>query len=100
MDEASDEFLEALVDAIAHQNQSQTIQGFLYADHHVIRDLSKPWAEQEIWRKYGPKGLYDEVHGEMMRQIEIEIMRRAVGLAHRTLERRGAPLPRPDGGRA
>lgn len=69
----NDGFLALLVDAM--EGYDGRIQGFLYADHHVIRDLNKPWAEQEIWRRSGE---YEVTHAAMMRQIEIEKLRIAV----------------------
>jgi len=72
----NDGFLELLVDAM--KGSEDRIQGFLYADHHVIRDLHKPWAEQEIWRRSGE---YEVTHAAMMRQIEVERLRLAVGRA-------------------
>ena len=29
------------------------LQGFTYASHCVIRNVTKRWAEQEIWREAG-----------------------------------------------
>lgn len=73
----NDGFLELLADALAAKNDR--IQGFLYADHHVIRDVSKPWAQQEIWRRRQKNADdYEACHEAMMRQIEIEYLRLAV----------------------
>ena len=69
----NDGFLELLAEAL--EGNSDRIQGFLYADHHVIRDVYKPWEKQEIWRRSGE---YEATHAAMMRQIKIERLRIAV----------------------
>ena len=69
----NDGFLALLVDAM--DGAPDRIQGFLYGGHHVIRDVFKPWDQQEIWRRSGE---YEATHAAMMRQIEIEKLRIAV----------------------
>jgi hypothetical protein len=82
----NDGFLELLADALA--DKTPRIQGFLYADHHVIRDVYKPWAEQEIWRRRQKNADdYEACHAAMMRQIQIEELRLAVQRALATVER-------------
>lgn len=81
----NDGFLGLLVDALA--NDGGHIQGFLYARHHVIRDVSKPWAEQELWRLWQKtEEDYQACHQKMMRQIEIERLRKAVVRALATID--------------
>lgn len=72
----NDGFLELLAEAM--DGDRERIQGFLYADHHVIRDLHKPWDQQEIWRRAGE---YEATHAAMMRQIKVERLRIAVARA-------------------
>ena len=45
----SDEELRALMRAYCAM--SSRVQGFLYGSFRVIRDVSKPYGEQELWRR-------------------------------------------------
>lgn len=73
-----DRFIGMLAEQLAFVRKCNNVQGFYYAGHHVIRDVAKPWAEQELWRKYGEGEQYEAVHAEAMRQIEIEELRKAI----------------------
>ena len=73
-------FLHLLVEAL---EGIEGIQGFFYADHHVIRGTRKPWAKQELWRLQGE---YEVTHAAMMRQIEVERLRIAFDKANARLE--------------
>ena len=60
--------------AIRKYKAQEAIQGFLYGEYHVIRDLRKPSNEQEIWRRKdeaGSRQAYEE-------QLQIEWMRYAL----------------------
>lgn len=35
----------------AYNGMPDRVQGFLYGSYRVIRDVSKPYGEQELWRK-------------------------------------------------
>lgn len=78
-------FLDLLAQAM--ERVGNRIQGFLYGDHHVIRDVNLPWEQQELWRR---QGKYDETHAAMMRQIEVERLKIAYQIAIATMER---PFP-------
>lgn len=79
-------FLTLLADALL--SDQGHIQGFLYAKHHVIRDVSKPWAEQELWRRWQKtEDDYQSCHDEMMKRIEVERLRKAVKHALATMDR-------------
>jgi hypothetical protein len=49
-----------------------------------------PWAEQELWRKYGTGEDYDRVHAEAMRRAEVERLRKAFARANVRLAREAA----------
>lgn len=58
-----------------YEKAGRYIQGFLYGDVHVIRDLRKPYVEQKIW-SHPALGMLER---EMMEeQMMIEYMRFAM----------------------
>lgn len=43
------EITDAMCEAALKTNMIDRIQGFSYNTRHVIRDVWKPWNEQQIW---------------------------------------------------
>jgi hypothetical protein len=85
-----EKLLETLADELAFSEREPTIQVFFYAGCHVVRDVALPWAEQELWRKYGTGEDYDRVHAEAMRRAEVERLRKAFARASVRLAREAA----------
>lgn len=84
-----DGFLELLSEAIG--TSGRHIQGFLYGEHHVIRDVSRPWGQQEIWRRHqSGEDQYEACHEAMMHRIKVERLRCAID---RTFARLSNPWP-------
>lgn len=71
----SDEQIRALVRA--YDRCPDRIQGFLYGTRLVIRDLFKPWGEQEIWSRHVSECSDEEFQG----QCRVEWMRVALAEA-------------------
>lgn len=68
----SDAMLELVAEHL--EQLPDRIQGFLYADHHVIRDVYRAWGEQELWRRQGTD---EATNAAMMHQIAVERLRLA-----------------------
>lgn len=63
---------EALVTAAIEayrQNGERRYQGFYYFPRHVVRDMSRPYAEQVIWERFSPDE-YQNAHDAMTAEIE------------------------------
>jgi hypothetical protein len=67
--EIEDAKLAAACDAVIEQLEGgDRIQGFLYGDTHVVRDLDRRSGEDEVWRMKTDD--YESGHSAMMREID------------------------------